>query len=104
MEMNIFKSISNRISKFNVNDFIKELTERLNKMERELVIDRFEGEFAVCEDRKTKEIMNINKSELPIDAKEGMILKYENGKYVQDVESQKEVSDRIKNKMDNLWQ
>ena len=103
MKLNIFRSKQNDISKFDVSSFIKELTERLKKMDRELVIDRFEGDFAVCEDRKTKEIYNINVNELPNEIKEGSILKYVDGKYVIDKELEEDISDRISKKMDDLW-
>ena len=103
MKLNINNDINNNQNKFNINSFIKELTERLKMMERELVIDRFEDGYAVCEDRKTKEMHNIEISNLPENVKEGSVLKFENGKYVIDEEKQKEISDRIKNKMDDLW-
>lgn len=38
-----------------------------------VVIDRFEGSFAVCE-KYNKEIINIEKSKLPGEAKEGDVL------------------------------
>ena len=103
MKLDILQNLKEEMSKFDVNSFIKELTERLKVMERELVVDRFEGNFAVCEDRKTKEMYNIDKSELPDDIKEGSILKFENGKYVIDKIEEQETADRIKDKMDNLW-
>lgn len=103
MNLNINNNLNEENSKFSVMDFIKQLTERLKMMERELVVDRFEGEFAVCEDRKTKEIYNIEKDKLPENVKEGSILKYENGKYVINQVKEQEVEDRIKQKMDNLW-
>ena len=40
---------------------------------------------------------------LPQNAKEGSILKYSNGTFEIDSELEKEVSERIKQKMDNLW-
>lgn len=103
MQLNILKNIENEIGKFDINKFIKELTERLKIMEKELVVDRFEGEYAVCEDRQTKEKFNIELSQLPSDIKEGSVVKYEDGKYVLDLDTEKEISDRIKEKMDDLW-
>ena len=38
------------------------------------IIDRFEGDFAVCENYDTEEIIDILKEKLPNDAKEGDIL------------------------------
>ncbi len=66
-------------------------------------IDRFEGDFAVCENRQTGEFVNIRKSEIPECAKEGDILLYENEKYVIDIQTTETVKNRIKEKMDRLW-
>ena len=72
-------------------------------MEELYTIDRFEGEFAVCENRETGEMINIKKENLPEKIKEGSILKLKNGKYFLDEEKEQEISDRIKQKMDDLW-
>jgi len=103
MKLNLFKNLSEGLQNVDVNKFIEEIKERLNKMEQELVIDRFEGNIAVCEDRKTKKMYHISKDELPKDVVEGTVLKYENGKYVCDKEKEEEISERIKRKMDDLW-
>lgn len=47
-------------------------------------IDRFEGDFAVCENLKDDKMLNIHKSHLPEGCREGDILKYENGTYIID--------------------
>lgn len=103
MKLNIFRNLSNEASKFDVNSFIKELTERLEMMEKELTVDRFEGKFAVCEDRKTGKNYNIEISQLAENIKEGSIIKLENGKYIKCENREQEISDRIKNKMEDLW-
>ena len=72
-------------------------------METKFTVDRFEGNMAVLENRETGEMININKSELPNNAKEGSILKLENNKYEIDIEEQNKAEERIKNKMNNLW-
>lgn len=66
-------------------------------------IDRFEDNFAVCENRQTGELINIPISELPENAKEGSILTLENGKYILDIESTKKEQKEIKNLVDNLF-
>lgn len=66
-------------------------------------IDRFEDNFAVCENRQTGELINIPISELPENAKEGSILALENGKYILDIESTKKEQKEIKNLVDNLF-
>lgn len=93
------------LSNLDINNFIKELESRLKGMneEKEYTIDRFENELAVCEDRNTKEMVNIPRKNLPEGIKEGSILKYKDGKYTIDLNKEKEVSDRIKEKMDKLW-
>lgn len=47
MQLSLFQNIANEIKKIDVNEFINEIKERLEKMEEELVIDRFEGNIAV---------------------------------------------------------
>ena len=92
-------------SQLDIISFIKELEERLKIMEEKdiYVIDRFEEDFALCENRATKEIINIKKEKLPKGAKEGSILKYTDGKYILDSAKQKEIEEKTKNKMNNLW-
>jgi nucleoid DNA-binding protein len=103
LNIDILQNLVKTVSKIDVNEFINELTERLKIMEQELVVDRFEGEFAVCEDRKTKQTHNIEISKLPENIKEGNVIKFENGKYIIDETKEQEISNRIKSKMDNLW-
>jgi len=38
-----------------------------------VVIDKFEGDFAVCE-KEDRSLLNINRRNVPIDAKEGDVL------------------------------
>lgn len=45
----------------------------LSMSNKQLVIDRFEGDFAVCEDENLK-MINIKKSLIPINAPEGAVL------------------------------
>lgn len=93
------------LSNLDINSFIKELESRMKYMseEKEYTIDRFENDIAICEDRDTKEMVNIQKKELPEGIKEGSILTYRDGKYSINIEKEKKVSDRIKEKMDKLW-
>ena len=94
------------LTKDGIEQFIKEIEERLKMMENEIktyTVDRFEGNIAVCEDRDTKETINIEREDLPEEIKEGSILEYRNGKFYIDEKSQTEIEDRIKKKMDDLW-
>jgi|GEM_PF-739564 len=79
-----------------------ELAEKLNAV-LEFTIDRFEGNIAVLENRKTREMISIEKNKLPKKSKEGSILKGINNKYILDEKKTKEVEDRIKKKMNDLW-
>lgn len=88
----------------NLSEFFKEISNKIEKMKQILVIDRFEGNYAICENGETKEIVEIKKDILPENAKEGSVLKWQNGKYKIDIEEQKNIEKRIKEKMDNLWE
>lgn len=68
-----------------------------------LTVDRFEGDMAVLEDRKNNKMINVKREELPSDIKEGDILKMISGKYFIDRDFTQEISERIKKKMDDLW-
>ena len=48
-----------------------------------LIVDRIEGRFAVCES-ENQQSFNIPLTDLPEDIREGSILKYENGVYLID--------------------
>ena len=103
---NFFRTLENEAhSKINIENFMKEIESRLKNMQEEKVytIDRFEGDGAVCEDRETKEMINIKRKDLPEDSREGSILKLKNGKFELDLEEEEKVEKRIKEKMDNLW-
>ncbi|MCI9246047.1 MAG: DUF3006 domain-containing protein [Clostridia bacterium] len=84
-----------------VQNFLKQIAERLEKMEEVLVVDRIEGDIAVCENRKTKEIQNIPITNLPKDIEEGSILKWKDGKY--EIDTSKEIENRIEQKMKDVW-
>ena len=69
----------------------------------EYSVDRFEGEYAVLENRKTNEIKNVKRDMLPENIKEGSILQYVNGKYTYNEERTQEEVNRIQDKMNKLW-
>ena len=89
--------------KIEITKFLNRVLERIEKMESILVIDRFESDYAVCENRTTGEMLNINRKELPEGIKEGTILKYKNDKYTIEKEEQKRIENRIADKMQKLW-
>lgn len=69
----------------------------------ELIIDRFEEEYAVCED-ENKKILNINKSKIPKQAKEGDIIIYRNGTYILDKEKTLNRKKYIEELTKDLWE
>ena len=62
-----------------------------------VIIDRFEGEFAVIE-LENKKLINVPKELIPVKATEGSVLKIE----VDDEETKKS-KDEISYLMNNLW-
>lgn len=79
-----------------------ELAKKLDAIE-EYSIDRFEGEYAVLENRNTNEMKPIKRDMLPSNIKEGSILQYVNGKYMYNEELTKEETKRIQDRMNKLW-
>ena len=69
-----------------------------------LTVDRFENDLVVCEVFNTNEFINIKKSLFPENIKEGDIVNYENDIITIDIEETENISQRIKSKMDSLWE
>ena len=67
------------------------------------IVDRFEGNIAVCED-ENKNFINIPKYKLPLETKEGDCLVEKYGFFKIDVEETVSRKDRIKKKMENLFE
>ena len=68
-----------------------------------LTIDRFEGNFAICEDNDEK-YFGIEVSELPQGAKEGDVLEIsEEGTLSINVEATNDRRSKMKKKQDALW-
>ena len=84
-------------------EFSSKLNNYITKTNSTFSVDRFEGNFAVCENRETGEIINIPLSELPENCKSGSILKFENGKYILDLEETKKEQEIVKNMVSNLF-
>lgn len=98
MDLNIE---SNKIFQSN-NSFSHELKNQIEKTTF-FSIDRFEGDFAICENKSTGEMVNIKKSLLPESSKEGDILKFENGVYILDKVATQNNQNEIKNMVNNLF-
>lgn len=71
---------------------------------RELTIDRFEGNFVICEDRE-KNMFAIDKAEMVKGAKEGdIIVINDDGEISVDKEKTQLRRKRIQAKEKNLWE
>lgn len=68
-----------------------------------IIIDRFEGKYAVCE-IENLEMMDIEISKLPANAKEGDVLIINGDKIIIDEKESKERKETIKKLMDDLWE
>jgi len=68
-----------------------------------LIIDRFEGNVAVCEE-EGREMLNVGKEQLPAGAKEGDVLdKAADGTITINAEETRKRKDEISNKIKGLW-
>lgn len=67
-----------------------------------LIIDRFEGNYAVCE-KEDRTIINIERSELPKEAKEGDVLVVKENCIIIDEKATQERREHIKKLMKDLW-
>ena len=86
----------------NVTQTEVDLAKKLNAIE-EFSIDRFEDNIAVLENRENGKIIQVEKDKLPSNVKEGDILKSINGKYILDEQRTMEETNRLKDKMNKLW-
>lgn len=68
-----------------------------------VVIDRFEGEFAVCE-LQDKSMIDIKKEQIPDSAHEGDVLKIENGKITLDKKTTDKIQKEIQELTEDLWE
>ena len=87
-----------------ISTFLKELENYIeNKCTIYYSIDRFEGSFAICENRKTLEMVNITISSLPKNIDKTSILKYKNGNFSIDAIQTIAVKKNIKTKASTLY-
>ncbi|MCM0647365.1 DUF3006 domain-containing protein [Clostridium swellfunianum] len=68
-----------------------------------VIIDRFEGNFAVCE-KEDEEMINIEKSKLPSNSKEGDVLIINGENTTFDEEETNARRERVRKLMDSLWE
>lgn len=67
-----------------------------------VIIDRFEGKYAVCE-REDLEIINIERDKIPQEAKEGDVLIIQDDKITIYRDGTEQRRRRIEKLMDELW-
>lgn len=67
-----------------------------------LIIDRFEGDFAICE-KENREMINIDKDKIPSGAKEGHVLVLINNRIEIDEEETKKRINEIEKTTEDLW-
>lgn len=66
------------------------------------IIDRIEGNIAICENENGN-FLEIDILSLPDNIKEGDCVKFENSKYILDEKYAEERRKNIRKKMNNLW-
>ena len=90
-----------------LHNFIKELGDYLNNMsnmkENTFVVDRIENNVAVCENRDTRKMVDIPVEKSPQEMKDGTVITEKNGHYEIDKAKQKEIENRIEEKMNDIW-
>lgn len=66
------------------------------------IIDRFEGDYAILEgpDRETKQ---VRKTDLDQEAREGSLVREEDGHYILDKDGTEERRKKIQDKFDSLF-
>lgn len=117
-ENRLTKEEKNRL----VHDLIKRVFDKINKFdkagssnkvdnqeldianEQRYTIDRFEANYAVCENRETRKMINIDVSNLPNNVQEGDILVYKDNTYTIDEIERKEIEERINEKIKNIFE
>ncbi|HBM75246.1 MAG TPA: DUF3006 domain-containing protein [Clostridiaceae bacterium] len=67
-----------------------------------VIIDRFEGKFAVCE-KENREMVNIERCKIPVKAREGDVLDIVKDKITIDVEETKKRKKEIEELTKDLW-
>ena len=112
--LNLFENLNDRINKTlektkketsikpsNIYEYELNLAKKLDAIE-EYTIERFEENIVVLENRENQKMINVGRDKIPEGVKEGDIVRVINGKILKDEKKTEEVSERIKNKIDDL--
>ena len=90
--------------KLEMSKLLSHINKKTHKMEESIwVVDRFEENYAICENRRTKEKIEIEIEKLPQNIREGSVLKFKDNKYELDLEEEKNIEKQIEEKMKNIW-
>ena len=68
-----------------------------------IIIDRFEGTYAVCE-KEDRTMMDIKRSNLPSEAKEGDLLSIDNNIITIDIKGTEKRRREIEKLTEDLWE
>lgn len=67
-----------------------------------VIIDRFEGDYVVCE-KEDRKMIDIQKVRVPVEAKEGDVLEIGMDQITIDVAATKKRKQELENLVKNLW-
>lgn len=84
-------------------NLINEASKKLGLDNEEFSLDRFEENRAILENRKTNEMIEVDRNRIPKDAKEGDILKFVDNESKIDRELTNQKREEIKEKMNKIW-
>ena len=65
LELDLLNNIIRGQNDIDINQFKRELTNKLEEMENRFTVDRIENDIAILENRDTGEMLNVNKRDLP---------------------------------------
>lgn len=94
---NLIEEISEYMKQFDSKDL-----DKISKEDR-FTLDRFEGDFAICENRKDGSMIQVPKNLIEENAPLGSILQLENGKLRFCKEETNDARNTIKNLLNDLY-
>ena len=68
-----------------------------------IIIDRFEGNYVVCE-KEDKTMMDILKTKVPFEAKEGDVLILHNNMFTIDIDETEKRHRKVEKLTEGLWE
>lgn len=86
-----------------INSIFNDVKTNLNKNISSYYIDKIENNFAICENLKTKEYLDIDLQKLPKEIKQGDVIVLENGKYIIDNIETIKRKNQLASRLNNIW-